>query len=148
MMLFFQDDQNINNCDPDMVDVAVVGEDQMQLIGDSPDLSEIATGMWHHISTLAFQDIPSRLAKMRMKSNYSPSSPGSLRSPHIPLEEEEGSHKLTINPDTVLASDTHQADPDSLRIARIVVAVREATGKSNLVAVVTDSSGLGPGAKR
>ncbi|KAG2078926.1 hypothetical protein BDR04DRAFT_1085951 [Suillus decipiens] len=145
VILLFEADQDIDNYDPDMVDVAVIGCDQMQRIGDSPHVSEIATGMWHHISALAFQAIPSRVAKMRMKISHNndqspPSSPGS--SP----PSEENSEMLIIDPDVVLASGTHQ-DEDSLRIARIVAAARKATGR-NFVLAVPDSSGLGPGEKR
>lgn len=137
----------MDDCNPNMVDVAIVGHNGMQLIGGSPYLSEIASGQWDHISTLSLQPTPSYLAQAHIKishsqipRSYTPSSPSST----AVTPEDNGT---VINPGTFSLSSTGDTDIQR-RVEEMMVSVRASTGRPDLVAHIPDSSGLAPGEKR
>jgi hypothetical protein len=157
----------MDDCNPNMVDVAIVGHNGMQLIGmwfvdqihyinlqslsllvgGSPYLSEIASGQWDHISTLSLQPTPSYLAQAHIKishsqipRSYTPSSPSSTA---VTPED----NRTVINPGTFSLSSTGDTDIQR-RVEEMMVSVRASTGRPDLVAHIPDSSGLAPGEKR
>lgn len=137
----------MDDCNPNMVDVAIVGHNGMQLIGGSPYLSEIASGQWDHISTLSLQPTPSYLAQAHINishsqipRSYTPSSPSSTA---VTPED----NRTVINPGTFSLSSTGDTDIQR-RVEEMMVSVRASTGRPDLVAHIPDSSGLAPGEKR
>lgn len=148
MVLLTPHDWEMDDCNPNMDDVAIVGLNGMQLIGGSPHLSEIASGQWDHISTLSLQPTPSYLAQAHTKiihsqipRSYTPSSPSST------AVTPEDNTRTVINPDTFSLSSTGDTDIQR-RVEEMMVSVRALTGRPDLVANIPQSSGLAPGEKR
>ncbi|KIK40162.1 hypothetical protein CY34DRAFT_13900 [Suillus luteus UH-Slu-Lm8-n1] len=114
----------------------------------SPHLSEIASGLWDHISTLSLQPTPSYLAQAHTRishsqipRNYPPSSPSST------AVTPEDNIRTVINPDTFSLSSTGDTNIKR-RVEEMMVSVRALTGRPDLVANIPQSSGLAPGEKR
>ncbi|KAG2078922.1 hypothetical protein BDR04DRAFT_1226109 [Suillus decipiens] len=148
VVLLIPKGQVMGSCDPNTaaVDVGVICDDGMRVIGSSPYLSEIASGKWDRISTQLPQPIPSYLAHSRTKISQYPPSPSSSVSPDT-VTVENDPDLLVINPDRFLLSGAGQTDYHA-RVAGMLVSVRAATGRPDLVAVLSSSTGLAPGEKR
>lgn len=69
VLFLLPEGQDMDNCDPNTVDVCVISDHGARFIGSSRYLSEIASGMWDRIRTLLPQPIPPNLAYLSPNSS-------------------------------------------------------------------------------
>ncbi|KAG2088492.1 uncharacterized protein F5147DRAFT_780993 [Suillus discolor] len=144
VVLLMPHGRHMADCDPNSVDVGIVGSTSFQMLANSPFLSDIASGQWDLILQLPMQSIPDHMSVSRQKisgsqirRNRTPSSP-SLSIPATTPANCPG--MLLINPDTFPPSGEGHTEYHR-RMARMVVAARGATGRRDLVAWVSQLRG-------